>query len=145
MSTGSETRKRRASVTTTPAVATPSATWLLLARMSGSASPRPSRTPTELPGPSQGLGYEPGTRYEVSRTELLLMRSVCADQLFLAQAADGCGEERCHLLLPCDQSKLRHFLARANMTAGLRKRQLHVHARQTTNPNETHRLRDREP
>jgi len=48
VSTGSDTRKRRASVTTTPAVATPSATWLLLARMSASASPRPSRTPTDL-------------------------------------------------------------------------------------------------
>ena len=49
VSTGSETRKRRASMTTTPAVATPSATWLLLATMSASASPRPSRTPTDLP------------------------------------------------------------------------------------------------
>lgn len=47
--TGKDTRYVRARLTTTPAVATPSATWLLLARMSASASPLPKRTPTDLP------------------------------------------------------------------------------------------------
>ena len=38
----------RAKLTTTPAVETPSATWLLLAKMSANASPWPSLTPTDL-------------------------------------------------------------------------------------------------
>lgn len=48
MSTGSETLYVRAKLTTTPAVDTPSATWLLLAKMSANASPLPSLTPTDL-------------------------------------------------------------------------------------------------
>ena len=48
MRTGSETLYVRAKLTTTPAVETPSATWLLLAKMSASASPWPSLTPTDL-------------------------------------------------------------------------------------------------
>ena len=48
MRTGSETLYVRAKLTTTPAVETPSATWLLLAKMSANASPWPSLTPTDL-------------------------------------------------------------------------------------------------
>lgn len=50
VSTGSDSRYLRASDTTTPAVATPSATWVLDARISSSFSPLPSRMPTALQG-----------------------------------------------------------------------------------------------
>ena len=122
MRTGRETLYVRANPTTTPAVDTPSATWLLLARISASASPLPSLTPTDLQKPKQkpcpclscerwpenrslciswiyayGLWAQPGS--EGARSPVARERAIAGEHdVAKARQARHCGRLGAHLL-----------------------------------------------